>query len=400
MRSNTSQKFTSTDKFLWFVTFAFLVSINIIGEKPIVLVGFSLLMLLFSNFKLTINKYHIFTLQFCLYCYATLFWAMNGYYTIRISKTIFFSLIALFIYYEYWKNIKDINILLKIIMWAGFVVVVYTYFYYGVEDIISSEEDGARMQNAFNNVNTIAMLTAIVLMLNYYFFLFVKKDWTIVIWLPCLFIIGATQSRKAFVMLVLGIFFLYYFKQRRNAKGDSLLPTMKIAAFTITGIFTLIILSQTSMFSGLADRMNGLIASLTGEGKEDASSYLRRIYREAAWRQFHKTPFFGCGINNSLLFLHEEYGKSTYTHCNYAELAACGGIVGLISYYSMYLYLLFKELKYIKLDSSAVLIVTWLLIRLMTDWGAVTYYTLTNYFYLMLFFIHLDNMKRKYPQVR
>ena len=393
------QKYTQTDKFLWIVTFAYLVVLYVIGRKPMVTIGFTLLVLIASNFKFTIYKYHIFTLQFCLYCYATTFWALNGRYTISATNDIFITLMSLFVFYEYWKNVRDINILLKIIMWAGVIVVIYTYYYYGVSNIVSSENE-ARLQNKFNNVNTIAMLTAIVLIINYYFMLFVKKDWSALIWIPCLMIISATQSRKAIVMLIIGVFFLYFFKQRKEARNHLFHSYTKIFFFSVIFILIIAILSQTSMFSGLADRMRGLIASVTGEGKEDASAMLRRLYREEAWKQFYQTPIVGCGINNSIIFLSRNLGHMTYTHCNYAELAACGGIIGLISYYSIFAYILFNELKYIKIESSAVLIVTWIMTKLVMDWGAVSYNSHSTYFYLMLYFIHLDNMKRKYPRIK
>ena len=400
MRSRTTQRYTATDKFIWIVTFAYLFVSNTINTTGAVLFGFTLLVLIFTNFKLKFYKYHIFTLQFCLYCYTTMFWALNGRYSIEVANTIFQTLVCLFVFYEYWKNIPDINILLKVLMWAGFAVVIYTYFYYGVEEIVTAEEEGERLENTFNNVNTIAMLTAIVLIIHCYLFMFVKKDWSVVIWLPCLFIIGVTQSRKAFVMIVLGIFLLYYFKQRKKARGDMFVPLLKIMLFVVFGIMVLIILGKTESFAGLYTRMEGLFSSLTGGEDIDASAELRNVYNDVGWRKFLEKPICGWGMNNSRILLSREVGHITYMHNNYIELLSCGGILGLISYYSMYVYLLFKELKYIRIDNSAILIFTWILIRMVIDWGVVAYSTKPAYFYLMIFFIHLDNMRIKYPHIK
>ena len=399
MRSSTTQRYTKTDRFLWLVTFLYLIVSNTINRSGTVFFGFAFLVLLFSNFKLKFYKYHIFTLQFCLYCYATTFWALNGRYTITVCNGIFLTLICLFIFYEYWKDIQDINILLKIIMWAGFFVVMYTYYYYGVEDIVTAEGED-RLGNEFNNVNIIAQMTATTLIINFYFRLFVKKDWSILIWIPCLMIIAATQSRKAFVMLIMGTFILYYYKQKMLKRSDMLLPLTKILAFVLLGIIILVVLGHTSVFSGMYKRMGGLIAYLTGGDDVDASSMVRNTYFEIGWRQFLQAPFVGFGINNSMIFLAQQTGHATYLHNNFIELACCGGIVAVISYYSMFLYILTKEFKYIKLDTSAILIVTWILIRLVTDWGAVSYCSRATYFYLMLYFIHLDHMKKKYPHIR
>ena len=398
MRSSTNQRYTLTDRFIWIVTFAYLVIANTINSTGAILFGFTLLVLVLTNFKLTIYKYHIFTLQFCLYCYFTMFWALNGRYSIAIANTIFQTLMCLFVFYEYWKNIKDINILLKIQMWAGFAVVMYTYFYYGVEDIVTAEGED-RLGNEFNNVNVVAMMTALTLIINFYFMLYVKKSWSVIIWIPCLIIIGATQCRKAFVMLIIGMFMLFYFKQRKKAKGDMLLPLLKISLFILIGIVILIILGKTNTFSGLFTRMEGLISSVTGGEDVDASSMVRNNYLNIGWRQFLEKPLFGIGMNNSKILLSMEAGHRTYLHNNYIELMASGGIVGLVSYYSMFIYLLLKEKKYISLDSTAILIFTWILIRFVTDWGAVSYCNKSTYFYLLIFFIHLDHMKKKYPHI-
>ena len=399
MRSYTSQRYTKTDRFLWLVTFLYLIISNTINGSGTILFGFAFLVMLLSNFKMKFYKYHIFTLQFCLYCYATTFWALNGRYTIVICNTIFLTLLCLFVFYEYWKDVQDIHILLKIIMWAGFFVVLYTYYYYGVEDIVTAEGED-RLGNEFNNVNTIAMMTATTLIINYYFRLFVKKDWSVLIWIPCLMIIAATQCRKAFVMLIMGVFILYYYKQKMEKRSDMLLPLSKILAFVLLGIIILVVLGHTNVFSGLYNRMGGLISSLTGGEDIDASSHVRNTYLEIGWRQFLQTPFVGIGMNNSMILLSQQTGHATYLHNNYIELASCGGIIAVISYYSIFVYILSKEIKYIKLDSSAILIATWILIKFVTDWGAVSYCSRATFFHLMLFFIHLDLMKKKFPHIR
>ena len=399
MRPNTSQRYTRTDRFIWLVTLIYLVVSNTLLKGGTVLFAFAGLVLLFTNFKLKIYKFHIFTLLFNLYCYTTTFWALNGRYTLPVCNSIFLTLLCLFVFYEYWKDVKDINILLKIIMWAGFFVVMYTYFFYGIADIVSADE-ADRLGNEFNNINTIAMMTAITLIINFYFMMFVKKDWSALIWIPCILIIGATQCRKAFVMLIMGVFLLYYYKQRIGKKGDLLLPLTKVSAFVLAGFIILYIFGNNGIFTGLYNRMSGFFSSLFGGEDVDASTMVRNVYNNIGWKQFLKTPIAGIGINNSMIILSQQTGKATYLHNNYIELLVCGGIIGLISYYSIFIYLLFQELKYIKLESSAFLIFTWILIRFVIDWGLVSYSNRTTYFYLMLFFIHLDNMKRKYPRIK
>lgn len=400
MPTYAQQRYTKSDYFIWFVTFLFFVTSNISDASGPIMFATTLLVLVASNFKLVFYKFHVFTLLFCLYSYATTFWALNGRFTISVSNSIFQTLVCLFVFYSYWKDIRNIRILLKIFMYGGFVVIIYTYYFYGVTSVFDAQSEH-RLDNAFSNVNTISMLAALIVMIDYYFYLFVKKSWwNILLVIPCIIIISATQSRKGLVVLVMSVFILYYYKQMRSRKKDDALPYIKIFSFILIGVVALLILAQTRYFSGLSHRMDGLIASVTGEGQMDASSYMRMLYRNAGWEQFKETPFLGVGMNNSIIVNSRATGHATYLHSNYIELLCNGGIFALILFYAPLLYILFNELKYVKKDSTAVLIATWIMIRLVTDWGAVSYVSKMSYFYLMIFFIHLDNLKRKYPEIK
>ena len=105
-------------------------------------------------------------------------------------------------------------------------------------------------------------------------------------------------------------------------------------------------------------------------------------------------------MDNARILANIAMGKSAYLHCNYAELAADGGVLGLISYYIIYIYLLYKEMKYVKYDNSAVLVIVLVLVRLLTDWGAVSYYTKSTYFYIMIYYLHVNTMRKKYPRIK
>ena len=180
-----------------------------------------------------------------------------------------------------------------------------------------------------------------------------------------------------------------------------MLPIIKFLAAGVVIAILVESLAHTGLFSGASERVQGLIASITGEGEVDSSTSLREYYRQVGWDQFLKTPIAGIGINNSSVLL-SMVGSDhiTYLHCNYAELAACGGLLGLISYYSIHIYLMVNELKYIKIDKSAIFFVIWLFLMLTTDWGAVSYYTKRNLFNLMVFFLHIQQMRQRHPHIR
>ena len=363
------------------------------------ILGLAIFVVGISNLQFKFAPYHLFTLQFCLYCYATTFWALNGYYTLTITNGIFQSIIVVSVFYAAFSPMKNnVNILIKIIMFAGYTVVIYTYFFYGFGRILSSSS--GRILNSYNNVNVIGMVAAMSVTFHFYLHLFEKKRKDLIFVIPAIIVIGATESRKAIFMAIAGVFLLYYFKARSGPRNN-LLPIIKFLAVAIVIIFLVETLANTGLFAGAYERALSLIASFTGEGEVDSSTSLREYYRQIGWDQFVKTPILGAGINNSPIIMSQAGSTHhTYLHCNYAELAACGGLVGLISYYSIYIYLLVNELKYFKVDKSTVLFLTWLFLILTTDWGAVSYYPKHTYFNLMVFFLHIQQLRQRHPYIK
>lgn len=397
----THSKYNSLDKAILALTWCFIVALYLCpqGIQNLVVVAITGLVLVMTNYKMEVHRYHLFVLQFCLYCYATTFWALNGYYCIEKGNTIFYFLIIMSIFYSYYRKYDDLTIVIKVIMWAGYFVVFYSYFFYGVDKLVLMDTSTGRIQNAFMNVNVLGMLAALVVIFHLYFSMFEKFSRTVFLIIPAIIVIAATESRKAIVMVILGILLLYYFKMRSGPRNN-LLPYLK---FAISGIFLLgiiIALASTGMFSGAAERMNGFLASITGEGEVDSSTSARELYRQVGWNQMRETPWLGIGMGCPWMLAARQINRAAYLHCNYAEVGCGGGIVGLFSYYIMYLYVLAKEYKYLKYERLSALIFLWIMIKFVTDWGAVSYYSKINLFYLMIYYLHIDLMKKKYPNIK
>ena len=148
-------------------------------------------------------------------------------------------------------------------------------------------------------------------------------------------IIAATGSRKALVMLVLGAFLLFSIR----FKSKHFIITL-IEVCLVIGImyFLLSQLKNIEMFKGIVDRMNGLVAMMNGKGSIDASALTRAKFITIGIEQFKKSPILGYGMGSSGKVLADVIGgKETYFHNNYVELLVCGGLVGTIIYYLIWL---------------------------------------------------------------
>ena len=130
---------------------------------------------------------------------------------------------------------------------------------------------------------------------------------------------------------------------------------------------------------------------LKGESSADSSSLLRQQYVNIGLSAFSENPFFGIGIGSSLVLTSQYTSHTTYLHNNFVELLACGGIVGFVLYYSMFLFLAFMIItKRHYLGKKAALLLTLLLVLLISDFGTVSYYTKETHFYFLIFTICVE----------
>ena len=73
----------------------------------------------------------------------------------------------------------------------------------------------------------------------------------------------------------------------------------------------------------------------------------------------------------------------------------CGGLVGTIIYYMIWLKPIKEILIYRKYDTTAILSIIMATILLAMDYGLVTYFDKLNYFYIMIMYICAKNLRRK-----
>ena len=392
---------SDNDKLIIFLTFLIYCTSNLTGttqyESPIVL-GITIFIFLLNSCRLRFGTFHIATMQFCVFCLMTIFWARNYNLAMVKAYTIFQNIILMTVLYSFYSRLKNIDPLLKIYMWTGYTVLFYTIYYFGPVRALGLGGFG-RLGTAFANTNSVGLLCANTIIIHFFFYLYKKKTASILLVIPAVMLVVATQSRKAMVSMVLGVTALFVLKNSKNIKRN-LLPLLRIFMILLVLLTMLIVASQTDFFSGITERMNGLIASFTGEGDADHSSSLREAMRELGWQQLRQTPLLGIGMGNARLLTNEFLGHDCYLHCNYAEMAANGGIVGLISYYGIFFYLIWKTIKYFQVETTSFIILTLIFTKLISEWGMVSYYSKTTFFLLMIYFIHLEICQNKHPEIK
>ena len=381
--------------YISFITF----STNIMGVYYMIglTIAIYLIHLVTNGFNIHFHFgiYHYYILTIGIFCLFSSLWADVPSYAIEKGITLLELLIIFSLLYSVYYGC-DSERLLICIKWAGFLLALYTIGFVGLsnlEDIVGEE---GRLENSFANVNTIGMCCSTSVLIAFFFGRLKRNIIDIFMCIPTLYIIAASGSRKALVMLIFGILFIifYQYKESNSTSFQNKLFNV-LGTLFILGILAVILL-KLGIFGGSLSRMEGMIASITGNGEVDSSTIIRSYYRYLGLEQFLKTPFLGIGMGNPRLLAFQYTGHDCYLHCNYAEIAAGGGLVGLIVVYWIYIKLGQVELKNLKVNKYASIMLLLIVLNLILDYGLVSYYDKGTYFIFMILCLHYESLRQNH----
>jgi len=367
---------------------------------PVIAVAFMLgVYVLEKHVKIKLRKstYLLYIAAFIVFCILSRFWSEDP--TMARNKINGLIFIFVFMTVIYYTQINRITIdeILKIIMYGGYVVVLFMVARHGLRGLMSSVSAGARVGGIDEiNGNTVGMCTAYAVVINVYYIIYNKRLHVQDVLLAVgLIVLIATGSRKAFLIAALGICAIFLLKNF-NAKKIGM-TVLKILAVLLALAVAFSFLLSLPAFSGIMDRMEDMIVALQGGGTRGGTDgWLRAAYNRLGIELFLQHPLLGVGIGNANIYTMQLYGHDHYLHNNYIELLATGGLVGTALYYSIYAYILYvfwKCRKYRDKEFDICLVI--LVLRLIMDYGAVFYYEKGTYIFLLLFWFKAMQLKRQ-----
>ena len=233
-------------------------------------------------------------------------------------------------------------------------------------DVASGDRFGNELAGNANIISPLYMLAAISSV--YCIFtqrnIFVKLLFCIFYCLQVYAII-LTGTKKALLVSVL--FLGLYFMFTRKRKVYVFFTLLLFCCFAYLGYWALFNISF--IYDLIGYRFEGMIMSLT-TNQGDASTMERINMMHDAVDFWTQRPLFGMGLN--LFSERSIYG--TYSHNNYVELLATTGLVGFVSYYIIYVGLLWRLYGSLSaFKEQGMFYVLLIFCLLFFDIGAVTY---------------------------
>ena len=392
-----------SEKVIWCLTTLLLASfyifnLNTIGSLILLCITFLIFIISAGQnhmkIKFRLSMFHVMVFSFALFCLVSSIWAWNAKYAIEKGITILELLVCMSVLYAHYSKYDSIKQLVDAILWAGYIVTIYTFLYDGLETVLYALSSGTRLGSSFANINNIAMFSAITIVIAVFKALHSKKWVTIETFLalPSIVLVAASGSRKALVLMCMGVILVYMAK---NTGKNIFSSIFKWMILLVVAFFVIRLLLQLPIFSTVTERMESMFAMFTGTGKVDHSALLRKKFVRIGIEQFKQTPIIGIGIGNPRLLALRYTGHNCYLHNNFAELLAGGGIIGFCLFYGMYAYNIYWLLRFRNYQTGYVSVCIVLILSCIAmDYGAVSYYFKDTYFYLMMYFLFVNILKK------
>ncbi len=155
-----------------------------------------------------------------------------------------------------------------------------------------------------------------------------------------------------------------------------------IRIFAAVGFLLLayyLIMNVEMLYNSIGYRIESMVALFMG-GEADNSTADRAFYTQDAFRVFFEHPILGVGQDG---YRYANSRTFTYSHNNYAELAANLGAIGLLLFYSLHIGILRKCFRVFKRN---MLPLCFMVAHLITDVAVVSYSIETSYVILAIGF--------------
>lgn len=283
------------------------------------------------------------------------FWAPGS--TAFISTLAQNVLFAFFVFCFFIQS-KNYDLLFWAMFCSGFLLILYSVGVYGAEGFLTALQEEERIGTEFTNANTYGKAFSYGVVAGVYLALYKKKWLCLAGCLVFLFFALSSGSKKAILIILIGVFVLLIFRFGRN-------HPFQLILWSAVALLVLYYVIRLPIFSVAFERFTGFLS-----GEKDYGDKIRANMIETGLAMFRKKPLFGWGMTAFA----EISGFDTYSHNNFVELLANYGLIGFGLFYSLYAYVIVKFRHLFRYRTPAYLMMfTVLLAVLITDYGIVSY---------------------------
>jgi len=324
------------------------------------------------------NDFLFFYFLFIIICSISYFYSLEPAASAIMLRTLSLYFIFIVTLVNYVDDYDKLSKLIKYFIYSGIIASFYILFNflhnYGLSRFY-------RLGGVLGNENTMGIIIGIATTFSFYLLVFEKKYLYIFPIIITSIMVLLTGSRTALVFVVLNIIFLIYFKNRSSFKGKLKAVVLILLLFLLSYY---LILNIPIFYTVMGRRVENILGFFGNSGTNEGSILMRNYMVKFGIEKFKEKPIFGWGIANYKVLLDQDIRQRGYAHNNYIELLVDVGIIGMVVYYLMYIFGLFK-LKKIKIgiyENYKYLFISLFLSILIIGYSSVYYYN--KHFYILL----------------
>jgi len=232
-------------------------------------------------------------------------------------------------------------------------------------------------ESASGNVNSVAMFLGVSSVISIYKIIYEGKKIYSVPYLVQIIFILLTGSKNGLMFLIVGLVFISIAKYK--------LKIYKYAKWILFFLITVtLIIFIPSLYDLIGMRITEFLATIgieIGSANNSHSTERRMEMITVGLSAFLQSPLIG----NGWYYFGEYYGSGGYAHNNYIELLVSYGLLGLVFYYSIFIYLILKLWKKRNEDGYAILFLALFITWLISDNSIVTFYGYTLQYIIIIF---------------
>lgn len=334
----------------------------------------------FVHKRVSSTVYYYWSILLVCVVFISRFWAANKDNAQTIFTTVLYnSLCFSCLVYLLYKDKKRISLSLICVVIAPSILELRVVLLGGLLAFLDTRALGAISANTVGMVGTFGVFSALALSRlnrNKIFLMFAVINGIISL---------LSASRKA-LMSIVAVAVLILIFNRNNGFIEKI---WKLCIAVLCFIFVVLLMFDNPFLYNLVGwRFEGMINGFLGvESQTDASTETRMELVEYGIEWFQSKPFSGYGGDNFRYLMSVQHSGQTafYAHNNFIELLVDYGILGFVTYYSMYVFLIFKGLlNYKKISSTTISMICLISGQLIMEYGMVDYYSRYTQLYIVI----------------
>lgn len=308
----------------------------------VILLGTFIFLFLTKKLRIyKINKVIFIYFLFSAFSLATSFWAKGFNVAMFQSFQLFSITINMFLIYNFIKNYDIDNFFIYGILLGSFANFI---FLFGVTPSpFDLYGDSTRLAGTVGNANalSIVMIMSIFVSIIY---LYKEKKSNIIIYnyqyvniFLSLYLIILSMSKKG-IVFGFALVSIYILSTIKEIKSLIRLVIASMIGFIIF-IYFVDFNEFWNTYAAIEHRFELFDEGLSSDTRYSSTGW-RRYFIELGLKLFTNKPIFGYGLNNFRF-----YSGGFYAHNNYIELLVGTGLVGVMLFYSIYIYLFQKTFQ-------------------------------------------------------